>query len=136
MSTTLIFWLSFIILIGLHLCIPERISDANGSYEDNLAEIVWTDNYALRKFYGISYLIGILLVIISVGYLTFAEHWWYIFVYIGAVIGAKIAAFLLKLVIVLICDPLYMYDRLKVCRIVGSLIVCAAIALSIIALVL
>ncbi|MBR3892929.1 MAG: hypothetical protein IKJ20_05660 [Alistipes sp.] len=136
MSATLIFWLSFIILIGLYLCIPERISDANGSYEDNLAEIVWTDNYALRKFYGISNLIGILLVITSVGYLTFAEHWWYIFVYMGAIIGAKIGAFLLKLGIVLICDPLYMYDRLKICRIVGSLIVCAVIVISIIALVI
>lgn len=103
---------------------------------DKLAEIVWTDNYALRKFYGISYLIGILLVVISVGYLTFAEHWWYIFAYIGAIIGAKIGAFLLKLGIFFIYDPLYMYDRLKVCRIIGSLIVCVIIIISIIILVI
>lgn len=131
MSGALIFWLSSIILVGLQLCIPETISDANGTYKDRLAEKFWTNNYALRRFYGLSYLIGILLVVISVGYLTFAEHWWYILAYIGAILGSKLCAFIIKLGIVLI-HYLDRYDRLRVCRILGSLIICTTIIASII----
>lgn len=136
MSTILIFWLSFIVLIGLQLCVPEKISDANGTYKDKLAEKYWTDNNWLRILYGWSVLLGSLSVIAAAGYLTFAEHWWYILVYIGAIIGSKIGAFILKLGLVVILPPMYMYDRLKVCRIVGSSIICATIATSIIILLI
>lgn len=137
MSATLIFWLSFIVLIGNQLCIPEKISDANGTHEDKFVEILWTDKYALRRFYGLSYLIGLLLVITSLIYLTFAEHWWYILVYIGSIIGSKICAFIVKLGIVHICNPIdAVYGRLKVCRIVGSSIICATIVISIIILLI
>ena len=135
MSATLIFWLSFIMLIGLQLCLPEKISDANGTYEDKFVEMLWSDNSALRRFYGLSYLIGLLLVVTSLIYLTFAEHWWYILAYIGSIIGSKICAFIVKLGIVLISNPIdAVYGRLKVCRIVGSSIICATIVTSIIIL--
>ncbi len=127
MSATLIFWLSFIVLIGLQLCVPEKISDANGTYKDELAEKYWTDNNWLRILYGWSVLLGSLSVIAAAGYLTFAEHWWYILVYIGAIIGSKIGAFILKLGLVVILPPMYMYDRLKICRIVGLIIIYVAL---------
>lgn len=137
MSATLIFWLSFIILIGLQLCIPEKISDANGTYKDELAEKYWTDNNWLRILYGWSVLLGSLSVIAATGYLTFAEHWWYILVYIGAIIGSKIGAFIVKLGIVLISNSIDgVYGRLKVCRIVGSSIICTTIVTSIIILLI
>lgn len=132
MSGALIFWLSSIILVGLQLCIPEKISDACGTYENHLAERFWTDNIRLRQFYGLTYIIGILLVILSAGYLIFAEHWWYIFAYIGALIGSKICAFIIKFILVIILDPIDLFDRLKVCRIAGSLITCITIIASII----
>ena len=127
MSATLIFWLSFIVLIGLQLCVPEKISDANGTYKDELAEKYWTDNNWLRILYGWSVLLGSLSVIAAAGYLTFAEHWWYILVYIGAIIGSKIGAFILKLGLVVTLPPMYMYDRLKICRIVGLIIIYVAL---------
>lgn len=136
MSAITIFWLSSIILVGLQLCVPEKVSDACGTYENQLAEKFWTDNYVLRRFYGLSYLLGLLSVVAAAGYLTFAAHWWYILVYIGSIVGAKVCAFILKLGIVLIFNPIDMFDRLKFCRIAGSFIVCATIVTSILILVI
>jgi hypothetical protein len=67
-----------------------------------------------------------------VGYLTFTEHWWYLAVFVGGIILAKILAFLLRLLLY----PLYnmmndipTFAEIKVQRIVGSLMALLGIIL-------
>ena len=80
----------------------------------------------LRIFYGLSNILGVVFVLGMVGYLTFTEHWWYLGVYVGGLILAKLIALLLRLLLY----PLYRlsngiptFAEIKVQRIVGSLMV-------------
>lgn len=54
-------------------------------------------------FYGLSNILGVIFVLGMVGYLTFTEHWWYLGVYVGGLILAKLIALLLRLLLY----PLY-----------------------------
>lgn len=123
MSEVLIFWFSSIVLLGLLLCIPENTSDPFGAYEQYV-ERYWTDSCLLRIFYGLSYILGFIFIVSAIGYLTITAHWWYILAYIGSFIGAYLCAFILRPVIELIFNETSSCDNLKVCRIVGSLIIC------------
>ena len=113
---------TFIVLIGLQLCIPET---PNGKFESDVIEKFWTKSPMLRIVYGFFNIIGVLFVLGFLIYLTFSEHWWYIGVYIGGLILAKIVAFILRLLLM----PLYkrvncIYAEVVVQRIAGlSLII-------------
>ena len=76
--------------------------------------------------------IRVIFVLGMVGYLTFTEHWWYLGVYVGGLILAKLIALLLRLLLY----PLYRltndiptFAEIKVQRIVGSLMVLVGIVL-------
>ena len=97
-----------------------------------LSEKYWTHNPLLRIFYGLSNILGVIFVLGMVGYLTFTEHWWYLGVYVGGLILAKLIALLLRLLLY----PLYRltndiptFAEIKVQRIVGSLMVLVGIVL-------
>lgn len=129
MDVSLVIWTSFLALVGLQLCIPEN---PNGKFEAELNESYWTRNPLLRIFYGLSNILGVIFVLGMVGYLTFTEHWWYLAIYIGGLIVAKLIAFLLRLLLF----PLYGLSRdirtfaeIKVQRIVGSILILAGIVL-------
>lgn len=121
METFSILTASFIVLIGLQLCIPEA---PNGKFEVDIIEKFWTDSPKLRIIYGLLNIIGVIFVLGSVAYLVFAGHWWYIGVYIGGLVLAKILAFLLRLVLF----PIYkrvnsMYAQVVVQRKAGLIII-------------
>lgn len=129
MAVSLVLWTSFLALVGLQLCIPEN---PNGKFEADFNESFWTQNPLLRIFYGLSNILGVIFVLGMVGYLTFTEHWWYLAIYIGGLIVAKLVAFLLRLLLY----PLYRlvndiptFAEIKVQRIVGSLMVLVGIVL-------
>ena len=117
MDTFSILTASFIVLVGLQLCVPEA---PNGKFEANLIEKYWTDNPLLRIVYGLLNIIGVIFVLGFVVYLMFSEHWWYIAVYIVGLILAKLVAFIFRLIL----TPCYkkvnsMYAQVVVQRIVG-----------------
>ena len=121
---------SFVSLIGLNLCIPEN---PNGKFEADLIEKRWTDNNLLRIFYGISNIVGSLFVLGTVGYLTFAVKWWYVLVYIGGFILAKLIAFIMRQIL----SPFEkmangMYANVVVQRFVGSILIIVGIVLALI----
>ena len=129
MEVSLILWTSFLSLVGLQLRIPEN---PNGRFEAEFNERWWTHSPLLRMFYGLSNILGALFVLGMVGYLTFTEHWWYLAVFVGGIILAKILAFLLRLLLY----PLYnmmndipTFAEIKVQRIVGSLMALLGIIL-------
>jgi len=129
MDVSLVLWTSFLALVGLQLCVPEN---PNGRFEAEFNERWWTHNPLLRIFYGLSNILGVLFVLGLVGYLTFTEHWWYIGVYVGGLILAKLIAFLLRLFLY----PFYRFSNdipsfahIKVQRIAGSLMILVGIAL-------
>jgi len=129
MDVSLVLWTSFLALVGLQLCVPEN---PNGRFEAEFNERWWTHNPLLRIFYGLSNILGVLFVLGLVGYLTFTEHWWYIGVYVGGLILAKLIAFLLRLFFY----PFYRFSNdipsfahIKVQRIAGSLMILVGIAL-------
>lgn len=129
MDISLILWTSSLALVGLQLCEPEN---PNGRFEAKLIEKYWTHNPLLRIFYGLSNILGVIFVLGTVGYLTFTEHWWYLGVYVGGLILAKLIAFLLRLLLY----PLYRlsndfssFAEIKVQRVVGSLMVLVGIVL-------
>ena len=104
----------------------------NGRFEAESNEKYWTHNPLLRIFYGLSNILGVIFVLGMVGYLTFTEHWWYLGVYVGGLILAKLIALLLRLLLY----PLYRltndiptFAEIKVQRIVGSLMVLVGIVL-------
>ena len=128
MDTTILLISSFISLIGLQLCIPET---PNGKFEADITEKYWTNNPLLRIFYGISNIAGVLFVLGTVGYLTFAVKWWYVLVYIGGFILAKVIAFILRLVL----SPFYkmsneIHSHVVVQRVVGSFLILLGIVLA------
>ena len=129
MNVSLVLWTSFMALVGLQLCVPEN---PNGRFEAEFNEKYWTHNPLLRIFYGLSNILGVIFVLGMVGYLTFTEHWWYLGVYVGGLILAKLIALLLRLLLY----PLYRltndiptFAEIKVQRIVGSLMVLVGIVL-------
>lgn len=132
MESTLLFWISSLILVGLCLCRSEKVLDANGSYDDWATEGLWTKNSKLRVLYKLSNLLGKVTVIISAAYLTFSERWWYCLAYIGAYVGAVICAFILQLLIQIIFKPIMKQDRVRVCRIIGSLMILTLVTISIV----
>jgi hypothetical protein len=136
METTLLFWISSLILVGLCLCRSEKVSDANGSYEDWATEILWTKSSKLIVLYKLSNLLGKITVIVSAAYLTFSEHWWYCLAYIGTYVGAVICAFILQLLIQIIFKPIMKQDRVRVCRIIGSLMILTFLTISIVSVLL
>lgn len=59
-------------------------------------------------------------------YLTFAEHWWYVLVYLGGVIIAKLFAFILQIPIALIFSKQiqgHMYGGLIYNRLIGTVLI-------------
>ena len=130
MDTSLVLLTSFVALLGLQMCVAEN---PNGRFEAQLNEKYWTQNPLLRIFYGLSNIAGAIFVLGMVGYLTISEHWWYLIVYLVAVPVAKLLAFICKLVIIFLWkksdDNLETFSRIKKHRIIGSLIIIAAIVL-------
>ena len=130
MDTSLVLFVSFVALLGLQMCVTEN---PNGRFEAQLNEKYWTQNPLLRIFYGLSNIAGVIFVLGMVGYLTISEHWWYLIVYLVAVPVAKLLAFICKLVIIFLWkksdDNLETFSRIKKHRIIGSLIIIAAIVL-------
>ena len=130
MDTSLVLLTSFVALLGLQMCVAEN---PNGRFEAQMNEQYWTQNPLLRIFYGLSNIAGAIFVLGMIGYLTISEHWWYIVVYLVAVPVAKLLAFICKLVIIFLWkksdDNLETFSRIKKHRIIGSLIIIAAIVL-------
>lgn len=130
MDTSLVLLTSFVALLGLQMCVAEN---PNGRFEAQMNEQYWTQNPLLRNFYGLSNIAGAIFVLGMVGYLTISEHWWYIIVYLIAVPVAKLLSFICKLVIIFLWkksdDNLETFSRIKKHRIIGSLIIIAAIVL-------
>lgn len=125
METSLVLLTSFVALLGLQMCVPEN---PNGRFEAQMNERYWTQNPLLRIFYGLSNLLGVFFVLGMVGYLTIKEHWWYLIVYLVALPITKILSFVCILVISLIWSTdLGMFSGIKKQRIVGSLVILAAI---------
>lgn len=75
-----------VILTGLMLSRPNNY----------MIERFWTSNPILRIVFGLSQLIGVALVIGSVLYFSFTEHWWYAVAYIGLMIVAKMIAYVIS----------------------------------------
>ena len=132
MQSTILFWLSSLILVGLRLCNSEKVSDANGSYDDWATEVLWTKSSKLRGLHKLSTFLGKVFVVISAAFLTFSEHWWYFLAYIGSFVGAVICAFILQLLIQVIFKPVMKQDRVRICRIIGSLMILTIIIISIV----
>ena len=80
---------SAISLVGLHMCLPS-------SEVEKMTERYWAQSRLLRVIYGLFQLVGVVFVLVVMGYLTFKVHWWYILVYIGGVFAAKFIALLLQ----------------------------------------
>ena len=121
---------SFIVLIGLQLCVPET---PNGKFEADLIEKYWTQNPMLRIVYGFLNIIGVVFVLGFLIYLTFTEHWWYIGVYIGGLILAKGLAFIFKLILM----PFYkkvnsIHAEVVVQRVAGMFIIIIGMLLAIV----
>lgn len=122
MEITTILWTTFISLVGLQLCVPdgdtEKMADQNPSF--------WCGNPLLRIIYGLFQLLGVVFVLGFALYLTFAEHWWYIIVYLGGAIIAKLVAFLLQIPIVLMFSKQiqgHMYGGLISKRLTGTALI-------------
>ena len=130
MNLLLILWTAFTTLVGLMLCIPDN---PNGKPEMEMFEQFWTQNPWVRIFYGLANILGVIFVLGMVGYLTFTQHWWYIAVFIGAILVAKIAAFILGLALYPLAhkvgSPSPTIAMVQVQRITGSIIIYASIIL-------
>ena len=129
MDVSLVLLTSFVALLGLQMCVAEN---PNGRFEAQMNEKYWTQNPLLRVFYGLSNIAGAIFVLGMVGYLTISVHWWYLIVYLVALPVAKLLAFICKLVVMSIwkkSDDIETFSRIKKHRIVGSLIIIAAIIL-------
>lgn len=130
MNLQLILWTAFTALVGLMLCVPEN---SNGKPEMEMFEQFWTQNPWVRIFYGLANILGVIFVLGMVGYLTFTQHWWYIAVFIGGIIVAKIVAFILELALYPIANnvgsPSPTIAMVQVKRITGSIIIYASIIL-------
>lgn len=127
MDTSLVLFTSFAALLGLQMCVPEN---PNGRFEAQMNEQYWTQNPLLRVFYGLSNILGVIFVLGMVGYLTISEHWWYMIVYLIAVPVAKLLSFICNLVVFLIwkkSDDIETFSRIKKQRIVGSVVILAAL---------
>lgn len=129
MDTPFVLFTSFIALVGLQMCVPEK---SNSGYEAHINELHWTDSPLLRVIYGISNILGVLFVIGTATYLVFTEHWWYIFVYLIAIPIAKFIAFICYLCLLVVwkknsSNNLEMFDRIRKQRICGILVIITAI---------
>ena len=115
---------SFVVLVGLQLCVPETSNGKEGEFEKGVIEQFWTQNPLLRIVYGLCNIFGVVFVLGFVAYLVFTEHWWYIGIYILGLIIARIVAFILRIVLI----PLYkkvssIYAQVLVQRISGIIII-------------
>ena len=127
MEVSTILICTFIVLVGLQLCLFEA---PNGQFEADLVESFWTDNPFLKLFYGLCSLLGVIFVLGFMGYLIFKVHWWYIGVYTVGLLLAKFAAIILKIMLM----PVYklansMYREVVVQRVVGMIIIIAGMVL-------
>lgn len=130
MEVTTILITTFVTLVGLQLCIPEA---PNGKFEKDTIEKFWTRSPLLRIIYGLSNVLGAIFVLGFVFYLAFAEHWWYIGVYLGGLLIAKLIAFVFRLMLY----PFYkkissIYAEVVLQRIVGIVLILVGMALSVI----
>lgn len=119
---------TFVSLIGLKLCIPET---PNGKFEADIIEKFWTHSNILRIVYGLCNIIGVIFVLGVAGYMTFFKHWWYILVYIGAVLGAMLIAFIFRLLLIpfyRLCNEIY--REVVVQRICGIIIIIIGMIIS------
>lgn len=121
MEIITILWTTFISLVGLQLCVPdgdiEKMADQNPRF--------WCPNPLLRIIYGLFQLLGAIFVIGFALYLTFTEHWWYILMYLGGAILAKLVSFLLQIPIALIFSKQIqgiMYGSLIYKRLIGTIL--------------
>lgn len=122
MDITTILWTTFISLVGLQLCVSdgdnEKIADQYPRF--------WCPNPILRIIYGLFQFLGAAFVLGFALYLTFAEHWWYILVYLGGAIVAKLVSFLLQIPIALILSKQIqgiMYGGLIYKRLIGTILI-------------
>ena len=127
MEVTTILICTFIVLVGLQLCL---IDTPTGKFEGSVTESYWTDSPWLKIIYGICNLLGVFFVLGFMGYLAFKEHWWYIGVYLAGLILARLVAFVLSLLL----RPLYMmvndlYGNVFVQRVAGIIIIIAGMLL-------
>lgn len=122
METTTILWTTFISLVGLQLCVPDGDTEKMADHNPNF----WCGNPLLRIIYGLFQLLGVVFVIGFALYLIFAEHWWYILVYMGGVIIAKLVTFLLQIPIALMFSKQiqgHMYGGLISKRLIGTVLI-------------
>lgn len=122
MEITTILWTTFISLVGLQLCVPDGDTEKMADHYPSF----WCGNPLLRIIYGLFQLLGAVFVIGFALYLTFAEHWWYIIVYFGGAIIAKLVAFLLQIPIALIFSKqiqVHMYGGLIYKRVIGTVLI-------------
>lgn len=122
METTTILWTTFISLVGLQLCVPDGDTEKMADHNPNF----WCGNPLLRIIYGLFQLLGVVFVIGFALYLIFAEHWWYILVYLGGVIIAKLVTFLLQIPIALMFSKQiqgHMYGGLISKRLIGTVLI-------------
>ena len=115
---------TFIVLVGLQLCVPETPNGKEGEFEKGVIEQFWTKNPLLRIIYGLCNILGVVFVLGFMGYLVFTEKWWYIGVYVLGLILAKFVAFILRILLI----PLYkkessIYAQVLVQRIFGIIII-------------
>lgn len=122
MEITTILWTTFISLVGLQLCVPDGDTEKMADHYPSF----WCGNPLLRIIYGLFQLLGAVFVIGFALYLTFGEHWWYIIVYFGGAIIAKLVAFLLQIPIALIFSKqiqVHMYGGLIYKRVIGTVLI-------------
>lgn len=123
METSVILLTCFIALVGLKMCDVD-----NGTVEDFADKpgvFSWCRSPILKMLYGIMQLIGCVFVLGLMLYLTFTEHWWYIFVYIGGLIVAMFLSFILRILLIPIVK-MFSYDmfrELQVRRFVGTILI-------------
>jgi hypothetical protein len=132
MEISIILLLSFVVLVGLEISVPD--GDIEKSGDDPSWGCPWTSSPALKYFYIWSGIIGWLFVIIMAVWLSIAENWWYFLVYVAGLPLSKIAALILQIPLALVNpyfakDPTDLFKKLRVKRIVGTLLIlCSIIA--------
>lgn len=132
MDITVSLILSGIALVGLKM----SDSDSGDKFSKNFDEQFWTHSPIDRVGYGLSSLAGVVFVLGLTGYLTITEHWWYILVYIGMLIGAIMVSFLIKLAlspfhdaVASAKDLLPAHGAIWLNRFIGSILIIASIIL-------
>ena len=123
METSVILLSSFVALVGLQLSVPD--GDVEKMADNGMMGCPWCPSPILKIIYGLSQLAGVAFCLGFAAYLTFAEHWWYLLVYIGGVMLAKVTAILLHIPLLplfKLCDE-GLFSDLRIKRFVGTLLI-------------